>query len=249
MLKIFNDKKSMSKAAADHAASAIREAISAKGSARIILATGMSQLEFLEHLTREPGIDWSKVEAFHLDEYIGLSEKHPASFRRVLREHIIDKTGIPKFHAINGDGETGEVIKQLNQEIGSSAIDIAFVGIGENGHLAFNDPPADFKTEEPYIVVNLDDACRLQQAHEGWFTDVSEVPKQAISMSIRQIMKAKEIVAVVPESRKAQAVKICLEGEISPMLPASILRAHPDVTIYLDRNSAALLTAALETSA
>lgn len=249
MLKIFNDKKSLSKAAADHAASAIREAIAAKGSARIVAATAASQIEFLEALTQEARIDWSKVEVFHLDEYIGLPITHPGSFRKMLLEQLIQKTGITKYHLLDGDADPSEVVGRVGQAIASAPIDIAFVGIGENGHLAFNDPPADFETEQPYLIVNLDEACRLQQAHEGWFTDIAEVPAQAISMSIRQILKAKEIIAVVPDSRKAQALKICLEGEISPMLPASILRTHPDVTIYLDRNSAALLTAALETSA
>jgi glucosamine-6-phosphate deaminase len=249
MLKIFNDKKSLSKAAADHAASSIREAISVKGGARIVAATAASQIEFLDALTREPGIDWTKVEAFHLDEYIGLPITHPGSFRGMFLEQLVEKAGIQKYHLLDGDGDPGEVVARVSQAISSAPIDIAFVGIGENGHLAFNDPPADFKTEEPYLIVNLDEACRLQQAREGWFTNISEVPTRAISMSVRQVLKAKEIIAVVPDSRKAQAVKICFEGEISPMLPASILRTHPDTTIYLDRNSAALLTAALETSA
>src|SRR5437773_333056 len=133
--------------------------------------------------------------------------------------------------------------------LASAPIDIAFLGIGENGHLAFNDPPADFQTEEPYLIVNLDEACRQQQVGEAWFSDISQVPKQALSMSVRQILKAKEILAVVPDSRKAQAVKACFEGEISPMAPASILRTHLNATVYLDRNSAALLSAALQTSA
>jgi len=249
VLKIFNDKKSLAKAAADHAASAIREAISLNGCARIVVASAASQIEFLDALTREPGIDWTKVEAFHLDEYIGLPSTHPGSFRKMVREQLIEKTGITKYHLIDGEGNPAEIVASVSREIASAPIDIAFVGIGENGHLAFNDPPADFETEEPYLIVNLDEACRQQQVGEAWFTDISEVPKQAISMSVRQILKAKEIIAVVPDARKARAVKTCFEGEITPMAPASILRTHADATMYLDRNSAALLTEALETSA
>jgi glucosamine-6-phosphate deaminase len=249
VLKIFNDKKSLSKVAADHAAAAIREAISVNGGARIVLATGAAQFDFLEFLVHEPGIDWTKVEAFHLDEYIGLPITHPASFRKILQEHIVQKAGIGKFHALDGDQNPAEVVTRLSKEITTAPIDIAFVGIGENGHLAFNDPPADFETEEPFIIVNLDEACRRQQVGEGWFNDISEVPTQAISMSVRQVLKAKEIIAVVPDARKARAVKACLEGEVSPMAPSSILRTHSETTIYLDRDSAALLTEALETSA
>lgn len=249
MLKIFNDKKTLSKAAADHAGSAIREAISIKGGARIVAATAASQTEFLDALSHEPGIDWSKVEAFHLDEYVGLPITHEGSFRKMLMEQLIRKTGITKYHLLDGDGNLLEVLTRVGQALAAAPVDIAFVGIGENGHLAFNDPPADFVAEDPYLIVELDEACRQQQVSEKWFADISEVPKQAISMSIRQILKSKEIIAVVPDQRKARAVKDCFEGEITPMHPASILRTHSDVTIYLDRYSAALLTAALETSA
>lgn len=249
MLKIFNDKKSLSKAAADHAASSIREAIAEKGSARIIAATAASQIDFLDALTREAGIDWSKVEAFHLDEYIGLPITHPGSFRKMLLEQLVQKTGITKYHLLDGDADAAQVASRVGRELASGPIDIAFLGIGENGHIAFNDPPADFETEEPYLIVNLDEACRQQQVGEEWFKNISDVPTQAISMSCRQILKSKEIIAVVPDTRKAKAIQACFEGPISPMAPASILRTHPDATIYLDRNSAALLTAALETSA
>jgi glucosamine-6-phosphate deaminase len=249
MLKIFNDKKSLSKAAADHAASAIREAIDARGSARIVAATAASQIDFLEALTHEPRIDWSKVEAFHLDEYIGIPVTHEGSFRKMLLEQLIQKTGITKYHLLDGEHDPAETVTRVGAELASAPVDIAFLGIGENGHLAFNDPPADFETEDPYLIVNLDDACRQQQVGEKWFATIDDVPKQAISMSIRQIMKAKELIAVVPDTRKSQAVKNCFEDEISPMRPASILRTHADATVYLDRYSAALLTAALETSA
>ena len=249
ILKVFNDKSSLGKAAAEQAASAIRRAVRDRGQARIIAATAASQLEFLDALTREPDIDWTRVEAFHLDEYIGLPITHPGSFRKMLLEQLIQKTGIAKYHLLDGDGDASEVVGRVGKTLASAPIDIAFLGIGENGHLAFNDPPADFETEDPYQIVNLDEACRRQQVGEAWFADLSQVPTQAISMSVRQILKAKEILAVVPDTRKAPAVKACFEGEISPMAPASILRTHPNATLYLDKNSAALLNPALRNSA
>jgi len=181
---------------------------------------------------------------FHLDEYVGLPITHPASFRKYLLERLIYRTGISQYHLLDGDSDSGEVVRRVGDALRSALADVAFAGIGENGHLAFNDPPADFQTEDPYLVVNLDEPCRRQQVGEGWFANLSEVPRQAISMSVRQIMKAKEIIAVVPDARKAQAVKLCLEGEISPMAPASILRTHPAATLYLDSESASLLNPA-----
>lgn len=249
VLKVFNDKNALGKAAAAQAAIAIRRAIASKGSARIIAATAASQAEFLDALTREPGIDWAKVEVFHLDEYIGLPVTHPGSFRKMLLEQLVQKTGIKNYHLLDGDRDPAEVVTRVGKALTSAPIDVAFLGIGENGHIAFNDPPADFETEEPYLVVNLDEACRRQQVGEAWFADISQVPKQAISMSVRQILKSKEVLAVVPDSRKAAAVKACFEGEITPMAPASILRTHPNATIYLDKSSAALLSPALRTSA
>lgn len=246
LLKVFSGKASLGKAAADQSALAIRNAIAAHGEARIIAATAASQLEFLEALTREPGIDWQKVEAFHLDEYIGLAVTHPGSFRKMLIEQLIRKTGITRYHLLEGDAsDPVEVTRRVGKELASRPVDIAFLGIGENGHIAFNDPPADFLTEEPYIVVELDEACRRQQVGEAWFADISQVPQRAISMSARQILKAKEILAVVPDRRKAQAIKSCFEGPVSSMAPASILRTHPNVTIYLDEESASLLGPAL----
>jgi glucosamine-6-phosphate deaminase len=249
VLKVLPDKTSLSKVAAEHAAEPIRRAIRDEGHARVIAATAASQFEFLDALTKMPGIDWQKVEVFHLDEYIGLPITHPGSFRKMLLDHLIKKTGIAKYHLLDGDADPAEVVRRVGRELTSAPIDVAFVGIGENGHLAFNDPPADFQTEEPYLIVNLDEACRQQQVGEAWFSDISQVPKQALSMSVRQILKAEEILAVVPDSRKAQAVKACFEGEISPMAPASILRTHLNATVYLDRDSAALLSTALQTSA
>src|SRR5437660_12754042 len=244
VLKVLPDKSSLSKMAAEHAAEAIGRAICDRGQARIIAATAASQFEFLDALTKMPGIDWQKVEVFHLDEYIGLPITHPGSFRKMLLDHLIKKTGIAKYHLLDGDADPAEVVRRVGKELTSAGIDVAFVGIGENGHLAFNDPPADFQTEEPYLVVNLDEACRRQQVGEAWFGKLSEVPRQAISMSVRQILKAKEIIAVVPDARKAQAVKMCIEGEISPMAPASMLRTHPDTTLYLDMTSARLISPA-----
>jgi glucosamine-6-phosphate deaminase len=248
-VRVFDDTASLGKAAAEQAATAIRRAVEDLGRARIIAATGASQFEFLDALTREPEIDWQRVEMFHLDEYIGLAVTHPASFRKYLLERLILKTGMNRYHLLDGDNNPEAVVHRVGEELKVAPIDVAFVGIGENGHLAFNDPPADFKTEEPYLIVNLDEACRSQQVGEGWFTAVSEVPRQAISMSVRQILKAKEIIAVVPDARKAQAVKSCVEGEITPLAPASILRTHPSTTVYLDQNSAALLRAEVRSSA
>jgi len=249
LIKVFEDRVALGHAAAEQGAAAIRRAIAERGHARIIAATAASQLEFLDALTKAPGIDWSNVEAFHLDEYIGLPLTHPGSFRKMLLEQLVQKTGITRYHLLDGDAaDPAEVVRREGKELASMTVDIAFLGIGENGHIAFNDPPADFKTEEPYIIVNLDETCRQQQVGEAWFADISQVPKQAISMSARQILKAKEILAVVPGPRKAHAVKLCLEGTISPMAPASILRTHPNATVYLDKQSASLLGPALRSA-
>ena len=247
VIKQFEDKRALGCAAAEQAAIALREAIEREGRSRIIAATGASQFDFLDALTAAERIEWSRVEMFHLDEYIGLAPTHPASFRKYLMERLIRKTGITKFHFLEGDGNVSANVRKVGAELAAAPIEIAFVGIGENGHLAFNDPPADFQTEEPYLIVDLDEACRRQQVGEGWFADISEVPKRAISMSVRQILKAKEIIAIVPEARKAAAVKRCFEGEVSPMAPASILRTHPRATVYLDQDSAALLSAETRT--
>lgn len=238
---VFRDKYALASAAAAEAAAVIQCAISERGYARIIAATGASQFEFLEQLTKIPDIDWKQVEMFHLDEYLELPASHPASFRKYLRERLIDTVGITRFHLLDGERDPHTVIAEVSAEIRKEPIDIAFVGIGENGHLAFNDPPADFETDEAYIVVALDDACRRQQLGEGWFESLEEVPRRALSMTVRQVLKAKQIIAVVPDARKAPAVAKCFQGEVSPMAPASILRTHSNTTIYLDRESAALL--------
>ena len=246
LLKLLNDSRSLARAAATDAASAMQAAIRDRGNCRIVVATGASQFPFLESLTKIPGMDWSRVEAFHLDEYVGIPMTHPGSFRRMLVERFVDKTGITNYHFVEGDApDLSEAVRRVSEQLTSSAIDVAFVGIGENGHIAFNDPPADFETEDAYIVVELDEACRRQQVGEGWFADLSRVPRQAISMSPRQIMKATQIVAVVPDLRKAQAVRLCMEGDVSPMAPSSILRRHPNATVYLDCDSASLLSPAI----
>jgi len=247
LIKVFHDRAVLGQAAAEQAAAAIRRAIAERGHARIIAATAASQVEFLDALTKATGIDWSKVEVFHLDEYIGLPASHPGSFRKMLLELLVQKAGITNYHLLDGDAaDPLEAAQHASKQLASQPVDIAFLGIGENGHIAFNDPPADFETEEPYIIVNLDEACRQQQVGEAWFADISQVPKRAISMSARQILKAREILAVVPGPRKAQAVKACFEGAVSPMAPASILRTHPNATVYLDENSASLLGPALQ---
>jgi glucosamine-6-phosphate deaminase len=241
MIKVFNDKIQLGRAAARQAADAIERAISKSGRARIIAATGMSQVEFLNALTNTPGVDWAKVEMFHLDEYVGLPAEHPASFRKYLLEHLIEPAGIARYHLLDGEGNPDEVCGRVGAEISSAPIDVAFVGVGENGHLAFNDPPADFETDEPYIVVDLDEACRRQQVGEGWFAGLDDVPRRAISMTVKQILKAREIVCVAPDARKAEAVKNCFEKEIGPQFPASILRTHDNATVYLDTESSSLL--------
>jgi len=221
----------------------IKAAIEAKGHANIILATGTSQFETLSQLLSEEGIDWSKVTMFHLDEYIGLPVTHPASFRKYLKERFIAKVpALKEAHLIDGEKDPKTECERLGKLISDNPIDVALVGIGENGHLAFNDPPADFDTEEPYIIVDLDEACRKQQLGEGWFKSMNEVPGQAISMSVKQILKSKSIICSVPDERKAMAVKNSVEQPVSNLFPATALQNHPDCTCYLDTRSASLLT-------
>lgn len=241
-IRVFDTKLELGRAAAERAAAAIGGAVARGGEARVIAATGASQFEFLDALTATPGIDWGSVEMFHLDEYVGIPESHPASFRRYLRERIVERVRPRAFHFLAGDvPEPRAECRRVGALLARAPIDVAFVGIGENGHLAFNDPPADFETEEPYLVVDLDEACRRQQLGEGWFPTLDDVPRRAISMSIRQILKSREILCIVPDARKAQAVRDCLQGEVSPLHPSSILQTHPATTIYLDRASSALL--------
>jgi glucosamine-6-phosphate deaminase len=249
ILKIFDDRTSLALAAAEQAADTLRRAIDEHGDCRVVLATGNSQLALLDALAKMTEIAWKKVEAFHLDEYVGLAATHPASFRKYLMERFIRKTGIEMFHGVAGDApDLGGAIRNVGNQLTAAPIDLALVGIGENGHIAFNDPPADFEIEDPYIVVDLDEACRRQQVGEGWFDDISQVPKRAVSMTPWQILKAREIISVIPDLRKARAVKMCFEGEIRPEAPASILRRHENVTVYLDNESASLLSSEMRTS-
>ena len=237
---ITETKQELGKKAAHDGAAYIRKAILDRGEANIIVATGASQFEMLGELVKED-INWSLVTAFHLDEYIGITDQHPASFRKYLKERFVDLVSLREFNYVNGDTDPSAECFRLGELISRHPIDVAFIGIGENGHLAFNDPPADFETEEPYLVVTLNDACRRQQLGEGWFPTLDAVPKMAISMSINQIMKSKMIICSVPDQRKAQAVYDTLNSEISPECPASIMRNHPDAILYLDRQSASLI--------
>lgn len=240
-IKIFDTKSELGQSAALDAARIINDAIEERDAAYVIAATGASQFEFLDALAQEP-IDWSKVVFFHLDEYVGLPESHPASFRRYLKERLVSRMHPQTFHFLNGEAaDVNEECRRVGDLIAQQTIDVAFVGIGENGHLAFNDPPADFDTEDPYLVVNLDDACRQQQVGEGWFKSLAEVPAQAISMSIKQILKSRNILCIAPDARKAEAVRASVEFEVSPMHPASILQQHERVTLFLDRESSSLL--------
>ena len=243
-IDIAPTKSELGKRAAADGAAVIRNAISAVGQANVIVATGASQFEMLAALVAEPGVDWSKVVFFHLDEYVGMPITHPASFRKYLKERLVDKLPTPPkaFHYIDATQDPAAECKRLGAVLVKHPIDVAFIGIGENGHLAFNDPPADFETEEPYLVVALDDACRQQQYGEGWFPTFADVPTKALSMSVRRILKSKRIVCSVPDSRKAEAVRNAVEGPVTPTVPASILQTHPNMTLYLDPPAASLLS-------
>ncbi len=240
---VFDNPENMGAAAGEQAAKALKSVLKDKGFANIILATGTSQFNTLRTLIESQGIDWSRVTMFHLDEYIGIPISHPASFRRYLMERFISQ--VPELkaaHLIDGENDPAKECDRLSSLIQPVTIDLALVGIGENGHLAFNDPPADFETEEPYIIVALDEACRKQQFGEGWFPSMEDVPKQAISMSIRQIMKSALIICSVPDERKAAAVRDCLEKPVGNLHPAGILRRHKNCTLYLDKAAASLLS-------
>lgn len=241
-ISISNSSKELGKAAGKKAAMIIKEKIQANGIVNIILATGTSQFETINELISDTEIDWRKVVVFHLDEYIGLPITHPASFRKYLTERFISKVSVKKVFLINGENDPEKECDRLGEIISQHPIDVALVGIGENGHLAFNDPPADFETEQPYIVVDLDEACRNQQMGEGWFKRMEEVPRKAISMSIKQIMKSTHIVCSVPDQRKALAVKNSIEHSPSPMFPATILQQHLSCFCFLDLSSASMLS-------
>ncbi len=230
----------MAKSAAEKGAKLIRSTISNKGHANILIATGASQIEMLEYLTKED-IDWSVVTCFHMDEYIDMPATHNASFRKYLKERVVDIVHPKVFHFIDGEVNTDEECQRVGQLITDNPIDVSFIGIGENAHLAFNDPPADFETDKAYLKVRLDEKCRRQQFGEGWFDSFDDVPKVAISISIRQIMKATDIICTVPDLRKAEAVAQSIDGPVTSSVPASILQNHAGATIFLDSNSSSLL--------
>jgi glucosamine-6-phosphate deaminase len=241
---IMPDKRALGKAAASAGAALLRGALRQRGEANIIVATGASQFEMFDALVQEPDIAWNRVTGFHLDEYVGLSISHPASFRRYLWERFVSRLPLPlrEFHFLDAENDPQAECRRVGEIIRQHPIDVAFVGIGENGHLAFNDPPADFQTDHPYIMVELDEACRRQQLGEGWFATLEDVPRQAISMSIRQIMKSAAIVCTVPDRRKAEAVRNAVEGDVSPQVPASILQRHDRVRLFLDEPAATFLS-------
>lgn len=243
--EIYGDKGDLGQAAAEFVAGRLREAIARRGHARAIFATGASQYEFLAALVQHKEVEWPKVTAFHLDEYLGMSAQHPASFRRYLQERLFGLLPFGAVHLLQGDASDAESeCQRYSALLAEDKIDIACIGIGENGHLAFNDPPADFDTPKLVHVVSLDEACRRQQVGEGHFATLEDVPQRALSLSIPAILRAEAISCVVPDLRKAKAVQCALEGPISPKCPASALRRHPFVRLYLDLASASLLSAA-----
>jgi glucosamine-6-phosphate deaminase len=242
-VRILPERRQLGEAAATLGAEAIRAAIAARGEACIIVATGASQFDMLASLVAQPGIDWTRVTAFHLDEYVGLPVSHPASFRRYLQERFLAPLkGAPTFFPVDGTApDPAAEARRLNALIAGREVDVCFAGIGENCHLAFNDPPADFETTDPYLVVTLDAGCRQQQFGEGWFESLEAVPERAISMSVHQILLSKLIVLTVPDRRKAAAVRDALEGPVTPQHPASILQRHANTVLLMDPPAASLL--------
>ncbi|TJY44577.1 glucosamine-6-phosphate deaminase [Cohnella pontilimi] len=239
-IQVLESAEQLGQVAALHASRFLQQRILENGEARLVLSTGASQFEFFKSfVTME--VDWSKVEMFHLDEYVSLPESHPASFRAYLKTRFIDEANLKKAHYIDGEGDIAEQIRLLNSEISKKRVDLAMIGIGENAHIAFNDPPADFETDQPYIVVELDEACKRQQVREGWFDSVAAVPSQAITMSVHQILQSDCIISCVPQKVKAEAVRATVEQPVSPAIPSTALRSHPDWTLYLDTESASAL--------
>jgi len=231
-------------AAAALGARAIQRTIEQKGRANVVVATGASQFEMLDALVGHDEVDWSRVTAFHLDEYVGIADTHPASFRRYLRERFTGRLpSLGAFHFIEGDATDIDMeIARLDGLLDQHPIDICFAGIGENGHLAFNDPPADFSATSAYKRVLLDEPCRRQQLREGWFPTFDDVPTEAISMTVQRIMSSGMIIVTVADERKAEAVQNVLEGEVTNMCPASILQQHPACHLFLDHGAATRLS-------
>lgn len=240
-LIISNTKEELGNASAIHAAKLVNDAIAKQGYARILLSTGASQFPFFVEFVKQ-NIDWSKVEMFHLDEYVGISEEHPASFKRYLLDRFVNVVNLKCAYLINGQKNPEETIAELTALLNEKPVDVGLIGIGENGHIAFNDPPADFDDQRAYKVVTLDERCLQQQIGEGWFKNVDETYKQAISMTCSQIMKCKSIISVVPYKVKAEAIYNTLTRDLTPDVPATLLKQHIDCTIYCDKDSASLLT-------
>lgn len=239
-IKLFNNSLELGKEAAINVASLLRDNIASKGKVRLLLSTGASQLETLKFLV-QMDVDWSKVEMFHLDEYIGLPETHPASFRRYLKEKFVNIVGLQKVYFVDGEGDITGNIAELTMELKKEPIDVALIGIGENAHIAFNDPPADFETTESFIIVNLDNNCKNQQVREGWFPTIEDVPNQAISMTVHQIMQSNVVISCAPHKSKADALSLTIENEVANEIPATILKTHKNWTLYIDEESGSLL--------
>ena len=228
--------------AALKAAGLLREAVRSKGAARFLVSTGASQFETFFHLLKED-VHWSRVELFHLDEYVGIPETHGASFVKYLKERFINllPVSLKAAHLINGMGDPAQEIAKASAEIRKAPIDAALIGIGENAHIAFNDPPADFDTKEAFITVTLDEACKAQQVRENWFPTISDVPKTAITMSVSQIMDSAVILSAVPHIQKAEAIRKTFAYDLTSQVPSTMLKTHKNWTLYLDKASASTL--------
>ena len=237
IIDISKDASELGIKAAQFAAIKLNEAVLKNGEARMVVSTGASQFETLQSLLKED-VEWERIEVFHLDEYIGLPVTHAASFRKYLYERFINHIKVKKFYSVDVEGDIDERIRILTAEIRKKPVDLGLIGIGVNGHIAFNDPPADFDTREAYIIVNLDDQCRLQQVNEGWFKSLHDVPSRAVSMTPWQIMQCRTIVSSVPHKIKAISVKNTLINKLTNKVPATILKQHHDFHLYLDINSA-----------
>jgi glucosamine-6-phosphate deaminase len=244
-IRVIPTVEALNQTAADHAASALRRILASRDVARIIVATGSSQIGFLDALIVETGIDWDRVELFHLDEYLGLPQEHPASFSRFITDRIIRRTGITRTHLVDGLADADTTMTQLERALAAGPVDLAFCGIGENGHLAFNEPPADFDSPHAFIRVALDEISRRQQVGEGWFARLEDVPTHALTMTVPQILKTKEILCLAHGTRKARAVAACFSGKPTPEAPASALMTHAGATVYLDPAAASLLPASV----
>ncbi|HEV2351591.1 MAG TPA: glucosamine-6-phosphate deaminase [Terriglobia bacterium] len=242
-VKVYRSTGEMGRAAAEHAAGRMIALAGGMDSLAMIFATGASQLAMLSALTAAPDLPWNKVVGFHMDEYLGISENHPASFRRYLRENLTRRVPMREFHGIDGTpAQAEQTCRTYAELLRSHAPRVCLLGIGENGHLAFNDPAeADFNDPLDIKIVALDDVCRQQQHSEGWFSSLAEVPQRAITLTIPTLFRVPELILSVPGPRKAHIVKRTLEESISTACPATILRTHPNATVYLDRDSAAEL--------